>query len=1388
MLSIWYGNIRVFGRDKGTQLEADLRQYDVLIFVEWGRSEGLKTFWEQRGYVSFFNTLSVKSCQADGRPQRGPGAGEGICIFVKQALRSTLVSHTAFATVVEISKEGSLPVAVGGVYVPNQGSPHLRRDPNLSPSQANEVAYQSVRDSLLEAKARGGQVLMFGDFNCHPGVAADIDPTVQAVVESLGMESEGAVSGHVSSLRASQAATEVDARGKLFIDHCCLETGCFLLNGRAPGDELGECTRGHACLDFGITDMPTFSWVQRFQVMPNIVESDHRPLGCWLSLGAGAPQAPPAATAPLPPRPRWAPDKREDYVRELSTTHSDALVALQRDVGSGAVSPEAGLDQLFDMVCAAGIQAMGRVEQGPPRIPSGQIANAWFPHCKAAYQAVRQAIRRGDTHAAAQFRQEFKAQKKRWKRHYEQLAHTRMLDELKHNPRKFWTAFKGRRPSILRADMQQLHSYWSTLYAGVDRGALGEDGEAMSDLVARLNGLARASSGYAHAAGLNSDITLTEMLRALKRLHPGRAAGPDGLRAEFLKYASWEVRSGRSYSEVHLLAPVLVALFQQLFSHGLYVRSWSSATLSPVFKKGDATNLDNYRAIAVGSVFGKLYAVLLDARLSVCAERHNWRAEGQAGFRPGKSTSDHIFVLRHLVEKAQLSPGPPLFCCFVDFKKAYDLVRRDLLMQRLAELGVHGHMLEAITQMYWEVPLVPKHDGTLGASINSTCGVKQGDPLSPLLFGLFIDEFESWLSGRLPAAGVQMGTKLVQMLLYADDMALLARSPGELQQMLDLLAEFSDAKHMVVSVPKTEVVVFRKPASRPQPNWQWTYKGERVQQSAEFRYLGIIFHETRGVSAAISSLATAARRAMWAMLSRFKMARMVDINLKLSMFSSLVLPIMEYCGEVWGPGLLSSADGWAGACNNELQRVQNLFLRQLGHLRSTVSTQIMHTELCKEPVARGWVRASVALWERLQAAPASSLLGAAARESLELAQTSDWCRQRCWAGQFLGMLDTLLSPHDASGCVSEFVSCGGRDGADLMPLEVDTVLDAWELMLRGPMEAALGVDPTTAAADLVRPATYQSWFCTPPDSEEEGFPTGMPKYVRHTAGIPFAHMKALMRLRTGAHCLAIEMGRWGRSQGGRGRVNRDERVCQKCLAPAAPGVPAVSALEDEVHFLFECPAYDSIRARFDSALFSAFGGSQAAKQSMRSRPIDVRRFMDQDPAAVAAFVHQCWEVQRDRDATPPAPAPAPVRDQANVRSGRVGEGQGLRPVPRSLFSYAEGGFLTLLRQTLIDRAAASGLDSLSARDRSWLLSTGWSPPALPEVATGCPQLDAGDRLSVETSFYTACSELSVDETGEVNSGPAAGPVQGIGVDARGGLTGRHPRLAPNGRPPVEGAM
>jgi hypothetical protein len=92
--------------------------------------------------------------------------------------------------------------------------------------------------------------------------------------------------------------------------------------------------------------------------------------------------------------------------------------------------------------------------------------------------------------------------------------------------------------------------------------------------------------------------------------------------------------------------------------------------------------------------------------------------------------------------------------------------------------------------MYWDAPLVSKARSALGPEIASKCGVKQGDLLSPLLYGLFIDELEQWLHSHLPGAGVPLGPRLLQKLLYADDLVLLAFSPQQLQEHLHHLHQF----------------------------------------------------------------------------------------------------------------------------------------------------------------------------------------------------------------------------------------------------------------------------------------------------------------------------------------------------------------------------------------------------------------------------------------------------------------------------------------------------------------------------------------------------------------------------------------------------------------------
>ena len=485
-------------------------------------------------------------------------------------------------------------------------------------------------------------------------------------------------------------------------------------------------------------------------------------------------------------------------------------------------------------------------------------------------------------------------------------------------------------------------------------------------------------------------------------------------------------------------------------------------------------------------------------------------------------------------------------------------------------------MLQAIVQMYWQAPLVPKLATSLGPAILSQCGVKQGDPLSPLLFGLFIDEIEQWLKDQSPASGVELGSRMLQMLLYADDLVLLARCPKALQQQLDVLHEFCVAKGMEVNVNKTEIVVFRHPSipSGADETWRWVYQDKEISRAPEFKYLGVVFHETKGVTVAVTSLTAAARRATWAMISRFRICRVRDVSLKLRMFKALVLPIMEYCGAIWGPDMLSACTNYHQLFDNPLQQIQNTFLRGLGQLRKSVSRTVLHREMCMDPVAKGWLRASLSLWDRLKAAPRDSLLGTAVRESIMRAQAAGARRNVSWAGRFMSMLEMISGKgsRDEKDAVKDFVSCCGYEAtADhVWAVPRGIVWDAWDRMLQEPWEG-LPTEPRTADTSKIRLTTYQNWFAVPQQIEgqkEKGYPEGMPGYIKHTSDIPFAQVIQLMRLRTGAHHLRVETERWKKP-----RLPRSQRVCEKCTWGGT--------VEDEFHLLFECPRYHHIRLKYE---------------------------------------------------------------------------------------------------------------------------------------------------------------------------------------------------------------
>ena len=155
----------------------------------------------------------------------------------------------------------------------------------------------------------------------------------------------------------------------------------------------------------------------------------------------------------------------------------------------------------------------------------------------------------------------------------------------------------------------------------------------------------------------NSDITDEEILIAVKQMKKGKAAGLDSIIPEMFIYG------------IECLLPLINRFFNRLFSLGEYPESWYNSIIVTLHKKGDVNDGNNYRGISLQSVFSKLYASIINRRLSFFAQIYGKISEAQAGFKPGYSTIDNAFVLRALVECRLAKKRGKLYVGFVDFRR-----------------------------------------------------------------------------------------------------------------------------------------------------------------------------------------------------------------------------------------------------------------------------------------------------------------------------------------------------------------------------------------------------------------------------------------------------------------------------------------------------------------------------------------------------------------------------------------------------------------------------------------------------------------------------------------------------------------------------------------------
>ena len=229
---------------------------------------------------------------------------------------------------------------------------------------------------------------------------------------------------------------------------------------------------------------------------------------------------------------------------------------------------------------------------------------------------------------------------------------------------------------------------------------------------------------------------------------------------------------------------------------------------------------------------------------------------------------------------------------------------RDGLWKRLWDVGIRGKMWRVLRSLYAKTESCVEAHGGLSDWFEVTAGVRQGCILSPLLYDIFIDGLAKEISSK--CKGIEMDNVCIKQLLYADDIVLIANSAEDLQQMLEVVQDYSRRWLFEVNVDKTKVLVFGSLAVGR--HGFWTCYGRRLEEKRSFKYLGVDFSCNLRWKETKARLLTRAKRNMykaWAMGFR---GGFLSPEAAVNVYKGVIRSCLEYGVEYFGHEQWREAD------------------------------------------------------------------------------------------------------------------------------------------------------------------------------------------------------------------------------------------------------------------------------------------------------------------------------------------------------------------------------------------------------------------------------------------------------------------------------------------------
>lgn len=326
---------------------------------------------------------------------------------------------------------------------------------------------------------------------------------------------------------------------------------------------------------------------------------------------------------------------------------------------------------------------------------------------------------------------------------------------------------------------------------------------------------------------------------------------------------------------------------------GKFPEDWKLSCVTPAPKVPNADTEDKFRPLNMVPVYEKVLEMAVNKQLQRFLDENEVITDAQSGFRSNHSC-ETLFIKTIEEWMAALDQDHFIVPVFLDFKRAFETINRDILIRKLQKIGITGHALKWFREYLSNRFQAVRYGGIVSEKIETEHGVPQGTVLGPVLFNLYINDIVQCVLASV-------------IDLFADDTKIYAAGSdlGELSNRLNAdlarVSEWLKDNQMALNLSKSKFMVIGKSnslnkAAADIENLNIVIDGEKLERVNSIKYLGVIVDNKLEFKEHAQYICN---KMSFKLHTLQQIARDMSLNVKFRLYKALIAPQLSYCGTIF---------------------------------------------------------------------------------------------------------------------------------------------------------------------------------------------------------------------------------------------------------------------------------------------------------------------------------------------------------------------------------------------------------------------------------------------------------------------------------------------------------